>query len=330
MKKRADGRYEQVITINGKRKTFYGKTQREINRKIYEYKGEAEKGVLFGTVADSWRENHMEKLSFGTQRSYSAPFSRIQETFHDKYINEVGHKEVQSFLSSLNMSFKSVSTHKTVISQIFDYAIVEFGVDIANPCDRIKLDSRLPRSHRQQATAEQEKAILETKPTELLLAPLIYYTGMRCGEALALTFRDIDYVNKTISINKSISHHGNQPYVSAPKTANAVRTVPLLPQLEALIGCGEPNEYVISGDKPLTKSALTKRWQKWEKDHNVRIDRHSIRHTYATKLYDAGVGIKSSQALLGHANASTTLNVYTHLNQSHVSEAAEKLKNVIS
>ena len=329
MKKRPDGRYEQVITINGKRKTFYGRTQREINRKIYEYKGETERGPLFSEIADQWRVNHMEKLSFGTQRSYSAPFLRIREAFGDKYIKDITYKEVQSFLSALNLSFKSTSQHKTVISQIFDYAIVENGMNIPNPCDRIKLDSRLPKSYRQQATAEQEQAILETKASEFILAPLIYYTGLRCSEALALTFGDIDYVNKTIAVNKAISHHGNQPYVTVPKTVNANRIVPLLPALEALIGYGNQDEYVISGVKPLTKSALTKRWEKWEREHNVKIDRHSIRHTYATKLYEAGVGIKSSQALLGHANASTTLNVYTHLNQSHVSEALEKLKDVL-
>ena len=329
MKKRSDGRYEQVITINGKRKTFYGRTQREINRKIYEYKGEVEKGVLFSVIANEWRANHMEKLSYGTQRSYSAPFLRILQAFGDKYINEISRKDVQSFLSSLNMSFKSVSTHKTIISQIFFYSIVEYGMEIPNPCDTIKIDSRLPKSHRQQATPEQEQAILNTKADEFILAPLIYYTGCRCGEALALRYGDIDFINKTISISRSVSHHGNQPVIGSPKTATAVRVVPLLPQLEELIGTGEPNYYIIGGEKPITKSMLDKRWKRWEKQHGVRIDRHSIRHTYATKLYEAGVGIKSSQALLGHANASTTLNIYTHLNQSHVSEAAEKLKNII-
>ena len=329
MKKRSDGRYERVVTVDGKRKAFYGKSPREVNRKILEYKGEQERGVPFKTVAWEWRTAHMEKLSYGTQRAYNAPFLRLVDYWADKPIQDINNKEVSYFFNNLNMSFKSASTHKTVLSQIFNYAIVECNIAISNPCDRIKIDSRLPRSHRGMTTDEQEKAILETTADEYLLAPLIYFTGMRCGEALALQYKDIDYDNKVISITKSVTHHGNQPVVGATKTASGVRTVPLLPQLEALIGRGEPNAYVIGGEKPNTKSALAKRWKRWEKDHGVTVDRHTIRHTYASKLYEAGVGIKSSQELLGHANAQTTLNIYTHLNDNHVSEAAEKLGKIL-
>jgi len=328
MKKRADGRYERVVTVDGKRKTFYGETIKEVNRKIFLYKEESNKGVLFKTVAQEWKARHMDSLSYGSQRAYTKPFSRIVERFGDRYINSITYKDVTQFFSSLGLSFKSTSTHKTVLNQIFNYAIVEKSMDISNPCDRIKIDGHLPKSSREVATKEQERAILETTKDELLIAPIIFYTGLRCGEVLALTFGDVDYVNKTINVNKAVTHHGNTPVISKPKTPNAVRTVPLLVQLEALIGTGDPTHYIVSGEKPLTKSALDKRWKKWEKDHNVKIDRHSIRHTYATKLYEAGVGIKSAQALLGHADVQTTLNIYTHLNQEHVTEAAEKLGEI--
>ena len=328
MKKRADGRYERVVTVDGKRKTFYGDTIKEVNRKIFLYKEDIGKGYRFKTVAWAWRESHMDKLSYGSQRAYNKPFSRIVERFGEEYINKISYKEVQSFFANLGMSFKSATLHKTVLSQIFNYAIIELNMDIPNPCDRIKLDSRLPKSHRMSATPEQEKAILETTADELLIAPIIYYTGLRCGEVLGLRYGDVDYEKDVINVKQAVVHHGNKPVISAPKTANAVRTVPLLPQLKALIGQGDPTHYIVGGEKPLTKSALDKRWKRWEKDHGVKIDRHSIRHTYATKLYEAGVGIKSAQALLGHADAQTTLNIYTHLNQSHISEAAEKLGEV--
>lgn len=328
MKKRADGRYEKVVTIDGHRKTFYGASIKEVNRKIYLYKEEYTKGVPFKNVAWEWREHHMERLSYGSQRAYTAPFLRLVDYFGDESIDKITIKEVQQFFATLGMSFKSASLHKTVLNQIFNYAILNLNMDISNPCDRIKLDGRLPRSHRSAATAEQEQAILDTTADEFILAPLIYYTGLRCGEALALRYGDIDYEKDVINVKQAVVHHGNKPVVSPPKTPNAIRTVPLLPQLKELIGQGNPTHYIIGGEKPLTQSALAKRWKRWEKEHGVKIDRHSIRHTYATKLYEAGVGIKSAQSLLGHADAQTTLNIYTHLNQNHVTEAAEKLGEV--
>lgn len=328
MKKRKDGRYVQAVTVNGKRKYFYGDTQREVKRQIAEYRLNADAPLYtYKYMAEEWRTSHMDKLSLGTQRAYTAPFLRLAEHFGKKYMSDISYKDVQGFFSSLGMSYKSATIHKTILSQIFDYAIVEKELDISNPCDRIKLDNRLPRSYRSSATPEQEEAILNTSADEFLLAPIIYYTGLRCGEALALQFKDIDYVNGVINVSKAVNHRGNQPVISPPKTPNAVRQVPLLPQLANLIGKGNPNDYIVSGEKPLTKSALAKRWAKWEKEHGVKIDRHSIRHTYATKLYNAGVDIKSTQKILGHANVTTTLNVYTHLNSDYLDEVKNKLSD---
>ena len=328
MKKRADGRYERVVTVNGKRKTFYGTSIKEVNRKIYLYKEDISNGTPFKTVAWEWREQHMERLSYGSQRAYTAPFLRLVDCFGDTPIEKITLQSVQQFFATLGLSYKSASLHKTVLNQIFNYAILILNMVISTPCDRIKLDTRLPKSHRDAATPEQEQAILDTKPDEFLLAPLIYYTGLRCGEALALRYCDVDTVKNVITVKQAVVHHGNRPVISPPKTPNAIRTVPLLPQLKELIGQGNPTHYIIGGEKPLTQSALAKRWKRWEKEHGVEIDRHSIRHTYATKLYEAGVGIKSAQSLLGHADAQTTLNIYTHLNQNHVTEAAEKLGEV--
>jgi integrase len=328
MKKRADGRYEKVVTVDGHRKTFYGSSIKEVNRKIYLYNKDNNKGVAFETVAWDWKSTHMDELSYGSQRAYTKPFYRLVERFGKKSITDISYKEVQQFFSSLGLSYKSASLHKTVLNQIFNYAIVELNMDISNPCDRIKLDSHLPKSYRSAATPEQEQAILNTTADELLIAPIIYYTGLRCGEVLGLRYCDVDYEKDVINVKQAVVHHGNRPVISAPKTPNAIRTVPLLPQLKVLIGQGNPTHYIVGGEKPLTKSALDKRWKRWEKDHGVKIDRHSIRHTYATKLYEAGVGIKSAQSLLGHADAQTTLNVYTHLNQNHVTEAAEKLGEI--
>lgn len=320
------GFYRQSITINGKRKVFSAKTRKDLMLKIAMYKDNAINHTeSFRTIADMWEEQKQEKISRGTWRSYAAPLKDVVKRFGDMEMDKISPRDIQKWLNSLNLSYKSTLTRKGIISMIYDYAMVELDMDIKNPCDRVKVDTRLPRGHRDALTPEEIQAIKDTTKDEFLLAPLILYTGARVGEAMAITYKDIDYKKKVIHITKSVDHIGNKPVISTTKTVNGIRDVPLLPQLEALIPKGKG--YVVSGAEPLTKSALAKRWAKWEKDHNVKFDRHSIRHTYASILYESGIDVKAAQKLLGHANFSTTMDIYTHLSDQHLKDATDKLKD---
>ena len=66
MKKRADGRYCKQIRINGKIKSFYGKSEREINRKILAYQDTKEKGEIFKTVAEEWLDEYLLNTPYTT------------------------------------------------------------------------------------------------------------------------------------------------------------------------------------------------------------------------------------------------------------------------
>lgn len=328
MYKDSKGLYRQSVTIDGKRKVVSAKTKKDLFLKLALLNESIRHTPLFRDIADLWGEQTQEKLSHGSWRSYSAPLREVTERFGDKEISSITPNEIQRYLNNLDLSYKSTMTRKSILTQIFNLAIVEFNLDIRNPCDYVKVDTRKPRSKRQALTPEEINAIKSTTKDELLIAPVILYTGCRCGEVLALTYGDVDFEKKVIHINKSIDHYGNKPVISTTKTAAGIRDVPLLPQLEKLLSKGKAKSlYIVSGEKPLTKSALTKRWEKWEKEHNVNIDRHQIRHAYASILYQSGVDPKSAQLILGHANFSTTMDIYTHLSQDHISLALDKLKD---
>lgn len=323
------GFYRQSVSINGKRKVFSAKTKKDLMLKIALYSDKVTNHTpSFRDIADMWEDWKHDKVSRGTWRCYAAPLKEVTDYFGDFEIGKITAREVQHYLNSLDMAYKSVLTRKGVISMIFDYAMVDLDMDIKNPCDRVKVDTRLPRGKRNALSPEEIQVIKNTKPDELLLAPLILYTGARVGEALAITYDDIDFNKKIIHITKSIDHEGNRPVISTTKTEAGVRDVPLLPQLEALLPPKrERKGYLVSGEKPMTKSALDKRWKKYLKDHNVNFDRHSIRHTYATILYESGVDVKAAQKLLGHAQFQTTMDVYTHLSDEHLKNATDKLKD---
>lgn len=325
------GLWRQSVYINGKKKTFSAKTKKDLALKMIQFDIKQKESLTLENVAESWKEENWEKLRFGSFRTYSPCLNRIIERFGDKNIDEIKPKEVHVWLKELGQQYaqKTVSNHKCVLSQIFDYAIVNLGMDIYNPCDRVKLPSGLKKGTREALSEQERQAILSTTKEEFQLGFIILFTGCRLGEALALQYKDIDFKNNVIHITKSVGFHGNQPFINPPKTRTSVRTVPLLPQLKQRLKelKLKPDDYLVSGEKPLTKSILYRRWEKFCKDKNIDIDRHSIRHQYATTLYEAGIDAKSAQELLGHAQIATTMDIYTHISESKQKQDYIRLAN---
>ncbi len=311
------GLWRESVTINGKRKVFSAKSKKDLALKMMSFNIKQKESLSFQSVADLWEEEFWNKLRFGSLRTYKPCLRRCVEKFGSRQIDSIKPKEIQAWMKDLgeDLAYKTVRNHKSVLSQIFDYAIVNLDIDMPNPCDRVRLPSGLKKGTRKALSEEEREKILSTTPDEFQLAYLILYTGARCGEALALKLSDVDFDKNIITIHDAVVHHGNIPVISPPKTDAAVRIVPLLPPLKTRLKAMnlKKTDYIVSGEKPLTKSALAKRWKKWCKDHDLDIDRHSIRHQYATSLYESGIDIKTAQDLLGHAQISTTMDIYTHL-----------------
>ena len=330
--------WRQQITINGKRKVFSAKTKNEVQEKIRAYKNELSTCPTLGDAANKWESKHWEEIRSGTWRCYTAPLRRIIDQFGQTPLDKISPKDVQAFLNKLGTKYasKSVTHHKNIISMIYKFAMVEMDQDIRNPAEHVSVQHGLRKTTRTALDPFQKRIVSNIENSQDFILPyLIYWTGCRCGEALALQMKDIDFEERTISVNKAVAHQGNQPIISAPKTENAYRMIPLLPPLEKRLETMQlgPNDYIASGtDKPLTKSALDKRWKKWCKEYGLidergktMIDRHMIRHQYATTLYEAGIEPKSAQHLMGHADIKTTMEIYTHISKAQFQRDAERL-----
>ena len=321
------GLYREQITINGKRRVFSGKTKKALKMKILTAQDEVKHLPTFGVVALRWKEAHKDEIEPGTWRCYDSPLKRILKEYGLRRLDDIKPGELQTWLNGLGLAYKTVRNHKTVLSEVFNFAIVHEGIDIPNPCDHIKVSEKLAKGSRRALEDWEIAEIRKTTAEEFILAPVILYTGCRCGEALALQKRDIDFDRKVIHISKAVHHEGNQPFLGRLKTEMSDRYVPLLPQLEALIIQLDlaDDDFLVSGAQPLTASALSKRWAKWCKAHAVRFDRHSIRHAYATALLESDVSVKGAQAFLGHSNFKTTMDIYTHIREQFLDEEAAKI-----
>ncbi len=330
--KRADGRYQTrvTITVRGKKtqKYFYGKTEKEVKRKLAEFQTNQIAGRFFGEVAEEWKIEHFARVAHKTTECYNAPFKRIIEQFGSIRITSITPQMLSLFIiqvSKQGFSLRTVRAHIAVLNMIFKFSVLN-GYTETNPAEYITPPKGLKTTRREIPEDDQLRTIKNSCDKFFgLFAYLILFTGCRRGEALALRYEDIDFEKKIIKIRNSLYFENNKPVIKTTKTESGKRDVVLL---DPLIDKLDRNSkgYIFNTDgAPITLSAFQKRWKRYQKESGVNITPHQIRHAYATILYEAGIDEKMAQELLGHANISTTLNIYTHIRNSRKEDAAQKL-----
>lgn len=157
LSKRTDGRYEKTIVINGKKRHFYGKTQREAQQKAFTFQEKAEKGVLFGEIAEGYYEEYLIEHP-SSERYIKAHYRRLVKAFGTVIAQDLTPKEWTMYLATIgDKSYKTVLGRKSVAQNIYRYGIVNYGLT-ENPV----VPRRLPPS--------LEKGSRDIPPPEVLEA----------------------------------------------------------------------------------------------------------------------------------------------------------------
>ena len=166
------------------------------------------------------------------------------------------------------------------------------------------------------------------KPMSYYAFEILYWTGIREGELLALTSADFDFEKRTVTINKSFQHLNGRDIITSPKTEKSNRTI----QLPKFL-CDEMQDYlkmlydVGLEDRvfPITKSYLHREMDRGAKEAGVkRIRIHDIRHSHVSLLIDMGFSATAIADRVGHESIDITYN-YAHLFPSKQAEMADKL-----
>ena len=119
---RPDGLHESIRTINGKRVAFRGKTDREVDRKILEYKDRTEKGRTVKEMVAEWQEDKEKKVSHAAMAAYHVPISRLISAIGSRRVKDVKPIDLVRFLEDMQakgFALGSVKLQKTVILQSF-------------------------------------------------------------------------------------------------------------------------------------------------------------------------------------------------------------------
>lgn len=328
---RPDGLHETIIRINGKRKAFRGKTDREVWNKVKAYREERESGMTetFKAVADAWWDEIEPALEENTKKSYRPAYKRAVAHFGAEDVSEITTEMIEIYIRSFAKTYakKTVITQRQIIHQILTKAVRNGDIKY-NPAEAVPLPKKLPQKKRRAPSPEQIKKIKDSVGDEFgLFAFLIYYTGLRRGEVEGLRYEDIDREAKRIHVSRSVYNVSTTSYTKDTKTEAGARSLPLLDALaEAL-----PNKkrgYIFSDDggkTPTPDWKIQRRYEAYQARTGVSVTPHEIRHGYATALHEAGIDYKTAQEFLGHAQLSTTMDIYTDVLDKSITEAAKKM-----
>ena len=325
MKKRKDGRYFVTRKINGKSVFVYGKSPAEVYRKLEERMHETERQKTFAEIAKAWYDAKWDSFAYGTQNCYRSAYLRALEALGNIPNTEVTPLDVQRILEQMKAqkySLKAVKTQKTVITTIYKYASL-MGSAQTNPASYCEIPSNLSKEVREPPTEEELSVIYADK--QWLYPQVLLYTGCRRGEALALTYEDFDFENMTVNIDKEIIFKSNEPYlVHRTKTSAGKRKVILVDALAEQIPKNKKGPLFSN-----TLRTFKTEWKHYCDRLGFEVTPHQFRHAYATMLYDAGIDVKMAQKLLGHSSIKMTQDIYTHIRESRLDDAAKKLSALI-
>lgn len=173
---------------------------------------------------------------------------------------------------------------------------------------------------------------IRDKPASYMCFEILYWTGIREGELLALTGEDMNLTDKSIRINKTYSRSKGKDVITTPKTKKSKRTIPIPDFLSQEIKDYMDRQYMLDPKSrlfPFTKSFLSHEMKRGCKTSGVKKIRiHDVRHSHASLLINEGYDALVIADRLGHEKVSTTLNTYSHMFPHKQQELVDNLQHL--
>ena len=272
--------------------------------------------------------------------------NQIEPQFKYRLLKDISSDEFQQFITDLvesGLSYSVVKKSYDILNSCLKHATLKGDIP-KNPMDLVQGPSPSGFESKQvrALTTGEEKAILqELEATWTTGNPKYPYkdafiimlnTGLREGEMVALDWDDIDFESKTIKVHKttvmikdrlpdgSLSGKCHQAVQYTPKTKSGNREVPInihaLAALERLHAANSGSSYVLSTEtknRPVVNVLYKQLKRAAERCGIYGISPHTLRHTFATRLFERGANVKDVSTILGHSSVTITYNTYIHV-----------------
>jgi integrase len=295
--------------------------------------------LTFATVAARWLERFETMVAVGERRVRTLESHRYHLERHllpalgRRRIATVTVDDIADLIRGLvaqGRAPRTITGALATLGSILRYALRR-GYITDNPLPRLEAGERprpVPSPQRALGQEEIARLLAACAPRYRLLIVTALYTGMRISELLALTWRDVNFAAGVIHVRAQLSRAQRDVPAErvAPKTAAAIRDIPLVDQLASLLhehqratAFAQPGDYVFAtgngtplGHRNVESRALQRAAAIAGIVPAPRF--HDLRHTFASHLIiDLRLDVAQVSRILGHASVTTTLNIYTHL-----------------
>ena len=244
--------------------------------------------------------------------------------------------EKGNLINGNELAYNTVNSIVSVLKQALKCA---YNLDLISKDITNKITLPKCKEKKIEVFDVKEQQLLESfclsKKANYIGIVLCLYSGIRIGELLALTWDDIDFDKKLLSVNKNVCaikiNGKSSLHIDEPKTKSSIRIIPIPKQLISYlkkIKRSSSSKYVITtkSNGMVGTRSYQKTYARILKRLNISYKHfHSLRHTFATRALELGMDVKSLSEILGHKNAMITLNRYSHSLLSYKIEMMNKI-----
>ena len=308
--------------------------------------------ITFGKLFENWIFNFKKiDVSPNTFYEYEASYRLriIPYSIARKKANQITLNDLQKYFNELQENFTINTIKKTYIQihSCIKFALIQ-GIMMKDFCPGVTLQKLVKKENVNVFSKEEQELVIKNLDIRNIVDALIYltfYTGLRLGEVLGLQWSDIN--GNMISITRQYRRNVEVEKVNDRKltykfkelktknkelkTKNSAREIPLPDKvLKMLENLPKDHDLIFSDNgKPIEPKRPQRRITALCKKLNIpHRSFHSIRHSYATRLFELEIPIKTVQVLLGHSDIATTMDIYTHVMKEKKLEVLDKLNNL--
>ncbi|MBQ7760495.1 MAG: site-specific integrase [Clostridia bacterium] len=361
---RVDGRWEGRVVIGydelgrPKTKCVTAKTKMECQEKLEELKKsigvtdvtKCKSDMSFGEWTEFWYQNYA-KPGLGTlaREDYEKMIrNQIKPKIGQSPLNQITTGMLERYYAHLKTDGRLIRREaygnglaNSVVRRIhalcrasLERAKIE-GLIRENPAVHCKLPPKKSREIKVLTTEEMQRLLIQAKEEgcyEMFLLELS--TGLRRGELLGLQWDDINLETGELKVNRQIRYHNKELEIMPLKTKAAYRTIILPPQLVEVLKEFRKRVYskwlfpspYKSEDVPRNPNSCRQRLSiMLERANCKHVPFHALRHTFATQALRYGMPIKTLACIIGHESVETTLDVYSHITDEGMKNAAKTI-----
>lgn len=302
----------------------------------------------FSEIASEWKTDKQRFVKETTMAVYGLQLqTHLLPAFGDRTMIE--EKDVQQFVvDKLNKGLSERTTKDVliVLKMVVRWANKHAGWDNRTDWEIIFPTRREQTELEVMTVADQQKIVKYVKENftfRNLGLQICLFTGLRIGEVCGLKWSDYNFSNNTLTINRTVERiyaidndqRKSRVVVSTPKTASSNRTIPMNKELQKVLKelgkVVNKDFYIISNsDKPIEPRTYRNYYNKVLSQLGIaKLKFHGLRHSFATRCIENNCDYKTVSVLLGHADVSTTMNLYVHPNMEHKKKCIEKIGKIL-